>query len=153
MCIRDSEYCLYKRDSIPQNNPANAKFKPVSYTHLDVYKRQGLHGWLASPAGGHLSLSLPSSVLKIKRLESADATACAQWDAFVLGCPQATFFHRAGWQKVVHEVFRHSTYFLYAELDERIIGVLHLAHVNSLLFGNALTSLPFAVYGLSLIHI
>ena len=94
-----------------------------------------------------MSLSLPSSVLKIKRLESADATACAQWDAFVLGCPQATFFHRAGWQKVVREVFRHSTYFLYAELDERIVGVLPLAHVNSLLFGNALTSLPFAVYG------
>jgi hypothetical protein len=29
----------------------------------------------------------------------------------------------------------------------RITGVLPLAHVKSMLFGHALTSLPFAVYG------
>jgi len=62
-------------------------------------------------------------------------------------CPQATFFHRAGWQRIVHEVFRHDTYFLYAEEDGNILAVLPLGHVNSWLFGNALTSLPFAVYG------
>ena len=26
------------------------EFGPVSYTHLDVYKRQRLHGWIAQPA-------------------------------------------------------------------------------------------------------
>ena len=62
-------------------------------------------------------------------------------------CPQATFFHRAGWQTVIADVFRHRTYFIYAETDGVIDGVLALAHVNSLLFGNALVSLPFAVYG------
>ncbi len=65
-----------------------------------------------------------------------------------MGClPQATFFHRAGWQRVLRRVFRHDTYFLYAEVDGRIEGVLPLAHVSSLLFGNSLSSLPFAVYG------
>ncbi len=44
-------------------------------------------------------------------------------------------------------VFRHDTYFLYAEVDGRIEGVLPLAHVKSMLFGNSLVSLPFAVYG------
>ena len=43
--------------------------------------------------------------------------------------------------------FAHDTYFLYAEADGVIQGVLSLGHVNSWLFGNALTSLPFAVYG------
>ena len=62
-------------------------------------------------------------------------------------CPSATFFHRAGWQKIVADVFRHDTYFLYAEAEGRIQGVLPLAHVNSLLFGNSLVGLPFAVYG------
>ena len=62
-------------------------------------------------------------------------------------CPGATFFHRAGWQKIVADVFRHDTYFMYAEAEGRIEGVLPLAHVNSLLFGNSLVSLPFAVYG------
>jgi hypothetical protein len=32
-----------------------------------------------------------------------------------MACPQATFFHRAGWQRILRDVFRHDTYFLYAE--------------------------------------
>ncbi len=64
-----------------------------------------------------------------------------------MACPHATFFHRAGWQKIIGEVFRHDTYFLYAELGGQITGVLPLAHVHSLLFGNSLVGLPFAVYG------
>ncbi len=85
--------------------------------------------------------------LRIHRLDSAQADQVARWDAFVLAQPQATFFHRAGWQTVIRDVFRHDTYFLYAESGGEIQGVLPLAHVNSRLFGNALTGLPFAVYG------
>ena len=64
-----------------------------------------------------------------------------------MSCPDATFFHRAGWQRIVRDVFHHDTYFLYAEDNGVILGVLPLGHVNSWLFGNSLTSLPFAVYG------
>ena len=64
-----------------------------------------------------------------------------------MACPQATFFHRAGWMKIIADVFHHDTYFLYAEVDGKIEGVLPLAHVHSLLFGNSLVGLPFAVYG------
>lgn len=85
--------------------------------------------------------------LRIHRLDSAQSDQVARWDAFVLAQPQATFFHRAGWQTVIRDVFRHDTYFLYAESGGDIQGVLPLAHVNSRLFGNALTGLPFAVYG------
>lgn len=88
-----------------------------------------------------------SAALRIHRLDSAQADLVARWDAFVLAQPQATFFHRAGWQTVIRDVFRHDTYFLYAESGGEIQGVLPLAHVNSRLFGNALTGLPFAVYG------
>lgn len=83
----------------------------------------------------------------IERLAAADAREAASWDAFVMRSPQATFFHRAGWQRVIRDVFRHKTHYLMAKTDGRITGVLPLAHVDSLLFGNALTSLPFAVYG------
>jgi len=85
--------------------------------------------------------------LTIKRLSPGDCEAIRRWDEFVFQCAEATFFHRAGWQEIVGGVFRHPTYFLYAERDGAIEGVLPLAHVNSLLFGNALVSLPFAVYG------
>jgi FemAB-related protein (PEP-CTERM system-associated) len=83
----------------------------------------------------------------IKRLESADVATAERWDAFVLNCPDATFFHCAGWQRIMEQVFRHRTHFLYAERDGQIEGVLALAHVKSVLFGNALVSLPFTVYG------
>jgi FemAB-related protein (PEP-CTERM system-associated) len=64
-----------------------------------------------------------------------------------MASPQATFFHRSGWQRIMREVFRHDTHYLYALDGGRVTGVLPLAHVKSMLFGNALTSLPFAVYG------
>ena len=65
----------------------------------------------------------------------------------MLACPQASFFHRAGWQRVVGGVFKHATWFLYAEQGGQITGVLPLAQVKSRLFGHALVSLPFCVYG------
>ncbi len=86
-------------------------------------------------------------MLTIKRLLPQDSATAIRWDAFVMVCAAATFFHRAGWQKIVSDVFHHESYFLYAELDGQIQGVLPLGHVNSWLFGNSLTSLPFAVYG------
>ena len=88
-----------------------------------------------------------ASSLTVKHLAAEDSDAVRRWDAFVFQCPEATFFHRAGWQEIVSGVFRHPTYFLYAERGGKIEGVLPLAHVKSLLFGNALVSLPFAVYG------
>ena len=88
-----------------------------------------------------------SSPVIVKRMLAHDTTLAARGDAFVMACPEATFFHRAGWQNIVRGVFHHSTYFLYAEVDGVIQGVLPLGHVNSWLFGNSLVGLPFAVYG------
>ena len=85
--------------------------------------------------------------LAVRELAPGDAAAAARWDAFVLACPQATFFHRAGWQRIIREVFRHRTWFLLAERNGAIEGVLPLAQVKSALFGNALVALPFGVYG------
>ena len=82
--------------------------------------------------------------IKVKLLSPEHA---ARWDAFVRACPQATFFHLSAWQEIVRTVFRHRTYFLFAERDGHIIAVLPLAEVKSRLFGHALTSLPFCVYG------
>jgi FemAB-related protein (PEP-CTERM system-associated) len=86
-------------------------------------------------------------VIEIKRLSVADATVAARWDAFVLACPQASFFHLAGWARALDRVFHHPLYLLYAERAGRIEGVLPLAQVKSMLFGHAVVSLPFAVYG------
>ncbi|NTV70725.1 MAG: FemAB family PEP-CTERM system-associated protein [Azonexaceae bacterium] len=85
--------------------------------------------------------------MEIKQLSHSDPANAARWDAFVQACPEATFFHRAAWQGILRNVFRHPTHFLYAEQDGAICGVLPLAHIKSRLFGNSLIALPFAVYG------
>ena len=85
--------------------------------------------------------------LTVKRLAATDVQTALVWDQFVLQCPSASFFHRAGWQKIIRDVFAHDTYFLFAAKNDQFQGVLALGHVNSWLFGNSLVGLPFAVYG------
>jgi FemAB-related protein (PEP-CTERM system-associated) len=70
-----------------------------------------------------------------------------RWDNFVTHCADATFFHRAGWQAVIERAFGHKTWFMYAESEGEITGVLCLAEIKSRLFGHSLSSLPFCVYG------
>ena len=84
------------------------------------------------------------SVVKVRPFAEADS---ARWNEFVFACPGATFFHRIEWRGIMRDVFRHRTHYLLAERDNRIVAVLPLAEVKSRLFGHALTSLPFAVYG------
>lgn len=82
--------------------------------------------------------------LKVELLREVDY---GRWDEFVMACPEATFFHRAGWKTVLEQAFSHRTYFFYAECEGKIVGVLPLAEIKSLLFGHSLCSLPFCVYG------
>ena len=70
-----------------------------------------------------------------------------RWDRFVADCPDATFFHLAGWKTVLERAFGHRTHYFYAERDGVIEGVLPLGHIKSLFFGNTLVSTPFCVYG------
>jgi FemAB-related protein (PEP-CTERM system-associated) len=71
----------------------------------------------------------------------------AAWDAFVTAHPAGTFFHLTGWREIMENVFRHRTHYLVAESAGAIVGVLPLAEVKTRLFGHAVTSLPFCVYG------
>ncbi len=71
----------------------------------------------------------------------------ARWDAFVAKHPDATFFHRAGWKRVIEDAFGHRTHFLLAERAGDIVGVLPLAEIRSRLFGHSLGALPFCAYG------
>jgi FemAB-related protein (PEP-CTERM system-associated) len=82
--------------------------------------------------------------LRVRAFASGDAE---RWDRFVLQCPQATFFHRAGWRDIIENVFRHRCHYLLAEDAHGLRGVLPLAEVKSRLFGHSLVSLPFCVYG------
>ncbi len=69
------------------------------------------------------------------------------WDAFVEAHPDGTFFHRAGWRRVVARSFGHATYYLLTERAGAITGVLPLGRIKTALFGDMLVSAPFCVYG------
>jgi FemAB-related protein (PEP-CTERM system-associated) len=70
-----------------------------------------------------------------------------RWNTFVQSQPDATFFHRYEWREVLQRAFGHRSYYLIAQRDGLIEGILPLAHVRSRLFSNALISTPFCVYG------
>lgn len=80
----------------------------------------------------------------IKLLES---DGYQRWDDFVREHPDATFFHLSGWKDVIERAFGHKTYFYYIEKEGKISGILPLAQIKSPLFGHALCSLSFCVYG------
>jgi FemAB-related protein (PEP-CTERM system-associated) len=73
-------------------------------------------------------------------------SACA-WDTFVTACPEATFFHLAGWRTVIEKAFRHRTHYQYVRRGHSFVGVLPLVEVKSALFGHALISNGFSVGG------
>jgi FemAB-related protein (PEP-CTERM system-associated) len=85
-----------------------------------------------------------SAALSIRPLT---AERIADWDEFVAHCPTATFFHRAGWQRVIERSFGHRTHYLFAEQNGAIRGILPLVQIKSRLFGHALVSNAFCVYG------
>jgi FemAB-related protein (PEP-CTERM system-associated) len=90
-----------------------------------------------------LSAACATSGLGVRLATGADLP---RWDAFVDACAEASFFHRAGWKDVIESVFGHRTFYLLAERDASIVGVLPLAQVKSRLFGHGLVSLPFCAH-------
>jgi FemAB-related protein (PEP-CTERM system-associated) len=98
------------------------------------------------PDGSHFlrQAGVSSLSVVVRTLQAQDA---ARWDEFVFACPEATFFHRAGWKEVIERAFGHCTHYLFAERAGAIVGVLPLTEIKSRLFGHSLVSNSFCVYG------
>lgn len=70
-----------------------------------------------------------------------------RWDEFVLRHQCGTFYHLAGWRRIFEDRLGHRSFYLTCEVDGALRALLPLVQVKSLLFGNALISCPFLVYG------
>jgi FemAB-related protein (PEP-CTERM system-associated) len=99
---------------------------------------------MESATGEIVRLGRAADHVAVRPFVAADAAA---WETFVERCPDATFFHRIGWRDIIENTFDHRTHYLLAERRGTIAGILPLAEVRSRLFGHALVSLPFGVYG------
>lgn len=82
--------------------------------------------------------------LEVRLLDDRHA---GRWDAFVDAHPDGTFFHLSGWKRVIEESLGHRCYYFCVLEGDTLRGVVPLVHVNSRLFGNALISTAFCVYG------
>src|SRR5690348_13480665 len=70
-----------------------------------------------------------------------------RWDSFVEAAPDGTFFHLSGWKEVIERAFNHRTFYLLAERQGMLTGVLPLTLVKTKLFGSRLISNAFCVEG------
>ena len=82
-----------------------------------------------------------------QRVLSLQPAGYQAWDRFVDARSAGSFYHLSGWREVIDRAYGHPCHFLYTEQDGAISGVLPLVHIRSRLFGNALVSMPFCVYG------
>lgn len=91
--------------------------------------------------------ALASEMRGAVQIGALDKIDVAAWDRFVEAHPNGSFFHLAAWRRVLERAFGHPTYYLVARTNGVVCGVLPLARVKSFLFGDALISTPFCVYG------
>lgn len=82
--------------------------------------------------------------IQISLLEASDHIG---WDAFVNDHQQGTFCHLVGWKTVIEQGAGQHCPYLVAKQDGEIVGVLPLTVKKHFLFGKALISNMFCVYG------
>ena len=69
------------------------------------------------------------------------------WDQFVLGHANGTFFHQSAWKRVMEETYGFSARYFCAIAGAKICGVAPAFLISNWIAGKCLLSLPFAVYG------
>src|ERR1700684_3783899 len=67
----------------------------------------------------------------------------AVWESFVISHDKCVNYHRWPWKRVIEQSFGWKAFYLMAEEEGKIVGILPLVCLNSKLFGNLLCSLPF----------
>ncbi|MBZ5695432.1 MAG: FemAB family PEP-CTERM system-associated protein [Acidobacteriia bacterium] len=70
-----------------------------------------------------------------------------QWDSFVQAHPKGTFFHQAGWKRVMEKTYGYRAYYFYTHRAGQITGIAPAFLISNWITGRCLISIPFAVYG------
>jgi FemAB-related protein (PEP-CTERM system-associated) len=76
-----------------------------------------------------------------------DPTLEGKWRDYVARNPKATLFHDLAWRDVVSTAVQHRPWYLLAERDGLVRGVLPMFEIRSMFFGVSMVSVPFGVYG------
>lgn len=84
---------------------------------------------------------------KLLQIRIAGEGDLVKWDDYVTSNPEATPYHLSGWKKSFEQAYGHKGYYLIAESDGNIIGVLPICYIKPALFSGSLCSLPFCDVG------
>lgn len=76
-----------------------------------------------------------------------EVTEYSEWDTFVKDSPTGTFCHLSGWKTAIEQGAGQTCPYLIARRAGRVVGVLPLTVKRHFLFGKALISNMFCVYG------
>lgn len=82
--------------------------------------------------------------MEIRKLNSQEENL---WDQYILKSKSATFYHQIGWRNVVEKTYGHKPFYLIAEDNGDIQGVLPLFLIDNKMLGRKFVSIPFAPYG------
>lgn len=77
------------------------------------------------------------------RIVAAEEKNSVDWESFVAGHPRSVNYHRWAWKQVIEQAFGWRTFYLFAEENSKISGILPLVWLKCRLFSNLLCSLPF----------
>ena len=70
-----------------------------------------------------------------------------RWDDYVSRSEQATLYHLFGWKKVIEDTFGHKAFYLLAEENDQVKGILPLILMSNCILGTFTISLPFQCIG------
>ncbi|OUS25786.1 hypothetical protein A9Q99_20235 [Gammaproteobacteria bacterium 45_16_T64] len=86
----------------------------------------------------------PNRTITVRLANKTDYSA---WDSFVETHPNSSPYHLSAWKSAVEEAYKHRCYYLIAETNNAIIGVLPIVHIKPPLLSGSLCSLPFCDLG------
>jgi len=91
--------------------------------------------------------ALATSAVSTIHVMTAEVADQAEWQAFIIQHAGASLFHDFRWGRVIERVYGYRPHYLIAKTGDEIRGVLPLVDLKTPLFGRALVSVAFFVYG------
>ncbi len=70
-----------------------------------------------------------------------------KWDEYAIGKSNSNFFHLISWKMVIEKTFGIKSSYIYAENENKVVGILPLFCVKNIFMKKTLISVPFGVYG------
>ena len=79
-------------------------------------------------------------MIEVRQLKNGEEKA---WDDYVYRCSESSYCHLSGWRQVIARSYGHGFYYLWAQEDGEVKGVLPLIAMRNLFVRRSLVSMPF----------